>query len=443
MSILAFLSQAIQLIVALSIILFVHELGHFLMARLFGMRVDKFFLFWDTGGRALCRWKSPRSGTEYGIGWLPIGGYCKIKGMIDEQYLSTGVRQEPAEDEFRAKPAWQRFLVLVMGVVFGFLLAVVIFWGITFRWGEQSLRVSEVTAGWLFSPEAHEIGFQDNDRILRIDEMDLNVLSDSFIRGLIEARKVTIEREGEILDIAIPTDMMQRVIRGKQGLLSMQLPFVIDSIMADGAAANAGLKAGDHLLMLDSSRIADVVDARITFAQHAERPLQALWLRAGDTIATTIVPSAEGQIGVLLAPMDKVYPVEPIRYSFWESMPKGCTKAVKMLTGYVSDMKYLFTPEGATQMGGLISMGKLFSQLFDAYRFWYMCGFLSIAFAFMNLIPLPALDGGHLLFTLVEMVTRRRVSDKIVARAQIVGLLFILLLMLWANVGDIVRLFVK
>ena len=430
-----------QLLLALSLLVFIHELGHFLFARLFGVRVDKFYLFFDVKGKALWRYRPKGSDTEYGIGWLPLGGYCKIHGMIDESLDTEQVKEPMRGDEFRSKPAWQRFFILIGGVLFNFVLALLIYAGISYHWGDVEMSSRSVTAGMVFSPAAQEVGFHDGDIIWSIDGKEQDILRPDFMRGVIEAKVVTVQRDGELIDIAIPDDMMQRILRGNEGLMTMQVPFIADSVVAGSAAAEAGVLRGDKLLALDSIPMPHLASGRRYFYTHAGEWISSEWLRGEDTVQLAIRPDTTGLVGVMLRPLQSIYEVQQVRYSLPQSFVVGWHKGIGTLSGYAQDMKYVFTPEGASSLGGLVSMGKLFPAHRDWFTFWQICALLSIIFAFMNIIPIPGLDGGHLLFVLWEMITGRKVKDEVLIRAQMVGMLILIALVIYANANDLFKLF--
>lgn len=430
-----------QLLLALSLLVFIHELGHFLFARLFGVRVDKFYLFFDVKGKALWRYRPKGSDTEYGIGWLPLGGYCKIHGMIDESLDTEQVKEPMRGDEFRSKPAWQRFFILIGGVLFNFVLALLIYAGISYHWGDVEMSSRSVTAGMVFSPAAQEVGFHDGDIIWSIDGKEQDILRPDFMRGVIEAKVVTVQRDGELIDIAIPDDMMQRILRGNEGLMTMQVPFIADSVVAGSAAAEAGVLRGDKLLALDSIPMPHLSSGRRYFYTHAGEWISSEWLRGTDTVQLAIRPDTTGLVGVMLRPLQGIYEVQQVRYSLPQSFVVGWHKGIGTLSGYAQDMKYVFTPEGASSLGGLVSMGKLFPAQWDWFTFWQICALLSIIFAFMNIIPIPGLDGGHLLFVLWEMITGRKVKDEVLIRAQMVGMLILIALVIYANANDLFKLF--
>ncbi len=434
-------TQAIQLILGLSLLVFVHELGHFFFARLFGMKVDKFYLFFDVGGVSLFKFKSRKTQTVYGMGWLPLGGYCKIAGMIDESYLTDGKPSEVVAYEYRSKPAWQRLLTMLGGVLFNFILALIIYTGISFTWGDMSLKSREVSAGMVFSSAAQEVGFRDGDIILSVDGEELNVLSPQFYREVIEAKSVTVRRGDSTLQIAIPNDMMRRVIAGKMGLMSMQTPFVIKETLPNGNARRAGLLPQDQVVAVNGVQTPDILDVQTQLRKHKSQDVVLTTIRGGESIPITVSVDSTGLVGAQLQGFLEVYPVRKITYSLWESIPIGWKKGITTLTGSAGDMKYVFTKEGAGQMGGFISIGKLFPQEFSWYSFWSVCALLSVIFAFMNFLPIPALDGGHILFVLWELITGRKVKENVLIRAQMIGFFFLLALLLYVNLNDIIKLF--
>ena len=430
-----------QLFLALSLLVFIHELGHFLFALLFGVRVDKFYLFFYLKGKALWRYRPKGSETEYGIGWLPLGGYCKIHGMIDESLDTDQIKEPMRGNEFRSKPAWQRFFILIGGVLFNFILALLIYAGMSYHWGDVEMSSRSVTAGMIFSPAAQEVGFHDGDIIWSIDGKERDVLRADFMRAVIEAREVTVQRDDQLVNIAIPDDMMQRILRGNEGLMTMQVPFIADSIVSGSAAAEAGVQRGDKLLALDSIPMPHLSSGRRYFYTHAGEWISSEWLRGSDTVQLAIRPDTTGVIGVMLRPLQDIYEVQQVRYSLPKSFVAGWHKGIGTLSGYAQDMKYVFTPEGASSLGGLVSMGKLFPAQWDWFTFWQICALLSIIFAFMNIIPIPGLDGGHLLFVIWEMITGRKVKDEVLIRAQMVGMLLLIALVIYANANDLFKLF--
>lgn len=432
------LTKALQLMLSLTLLVFFHELGHFLSARLFKVRVDRFFLFFDMG-RPLIKYQSPRSGTIYGLGWLPLGGYCSMSGMVDERFIMQDEASLPKPHEFRSKPAWQRLIIMIAGIVFNLILAVLLYTGIAFHWGDSRLWSDQITSGMSFSPTAKKVGFKDNDIILSADGKRLDALSDNFYREVITAKEVRVLRAGKVETIAIPANMMQRIMKEKVGLMGIQIPFVVDSVLKDSPAEKIGLLQGDKLVQIDSLPIVDVVDAMRLFQEEKGQMHTIKILRNGTEYEHTISTDTEGKIGVSLTPLQDIYPVEEIKYSLFEAVPAGIHRAVRTLSHYIGDMKYVFTKEGASQMGGFVSIGNLFPRLFDWYSFLNITALLSVILAFMNFLPIPMLDGGYILFTVWEMITRRKVSDKTLLKANKVGLVLLLFLLLYANGNDIFR----
>ncbi len=434
----------LQLIVSLSILVFVHELGHFAMARLFGARVEKFYLFFNPWF-SLFKYRSKRSGTIYGLGWLPLGGYCQIAGMVDESLDSEQLASEPKPDEFRSKAAWQRLLIMAGGVIFNLIMAFFIYCMVAFSWGDKFLDSSKVSAGWAFSPVAKEVGFADGDIIVAIDgEEHLNALDNRLTTRLVSAKHVEVLRAGQRIDITIPEDMMQRLLRAETGFAGVQLPFVVDSVLRESAQA-AGLMQGDSIVAVDGTPTQDATDVmHLISAKRGQVASLTVVARGTDTMRTLMVPvDTSGTVGILACTPDKVYPVEHIEYGILEAIPAGYRKAVGTISSYLGGLKYIFTKEGAQSLGGLGTMAKLFPTGFDWQAFWLTTAFLSIILAVMNLLPIPALDGGHIVFILIEMITRRKLSDKVMMYIQTTGMILLLLLMLYANGNDIYRYLIK
>lgn len=435
-----FLVKAVQLILALSILVFIHELGHYFFARLFRVRVDKFYLFFDWGG-AIFRYKPKRSDTEFGIGWLPLGGYCKINGMIDESMDTRHLQQEPMPYEFRSRPAWQRLLIMLGGVLFNFLLALIIYSAIVLQWGSMQLPSERISSGMAFSSAAQEAGFQDNDIILTVDGQPADALASGFIRSVIQARQVEVLRQGQRETVHIPHDMMKRVLKANSGFMSMQVPFVIDSVMPQGTAYAYQLKPGDSVTAINGKLMPDASDVVGAIRRHAGDSIALSLVRSGEELTITLPVDTTGLIGVSLRPLDAIYAIDHIEYSLLEAIPAGIAQGVGTMRSYVSDMKYVFTKEGAAQMGGFGTLGNLFPASWNWPQFWAMTAFLSIILAVMNILPIPALDGGHILFLLIEIITRRKVSQEVLIRAQLIGMAILILLVLYANGNDLLRAF--
>ena len=440
-----FLIRTLQLVMSLSLLVIIHEGGHFLFARLFKTRVEKFCLFFDPWF-TLFKFKPKNSETEYGIGWLPLGGYVKIAGMIDESMDLEQMKQPMQPWEFRAKPAWQRLLIMVGGVLFNFLLALFIYSMILFKWGDEYIPVQQVPLGMDFNETAKAVGFQDGDILLSADGVPFERYDGDLLTSIVDARQVSVLRNGKEASIYIPEDMMNRLLTDSVRFASFRFPFVIDSVVAERPAALAGLQAGDSITEMDGKRIAyfDFKEEMIRRQKNndASHEITLTYVRNGVTDTLTLTTDANYEIGIMArTATDKLLPVIRKEYSFFSSFPAGIALGVSTLKGYVGQMKYLFSKEGAKQLGGFGTIGSIFPATWDWHQFWYMTAFLSIILAFMNILPIPALDGGHVLFLLYEIIARRKPSDKFMERAQMVGMFLLFGLLLWANFNDILRYF--
>ena len=442
-----FLIRALQLIMSLSLLVIIHEGGHFLFARLFKTRVEKFCLFFDPWF-TLFKFKPKNSETEYGIGWLPLGGYVKIAGMIDESMDTEQMKQPVQPWEFRAKPAWQRLLIMVGGVLFNFLLALIIYSMILFTWGDEYVPLQKAPLGMDFNETAKAIGFRDGDILVSADGVPFERYGGDMLTSIVDARQVTVLRDGQEASVYIPEDMMERLLADSVRFASFRYPFVIDSIMPGQPAALAGLQPGDSITQLDGRNIAyfdfkeEMQNRQKAADDSTGRLLTLTYVRAGVADTVTLTADSLYQIGIAASlQTNKLLPVVKKEYSFFASIPAGVTLGVNTLKGYVSQMKYLFSKEGAKQLGGFGTIGSIFPATWDWYQFWYMTAFLSIILAFMNILPIPALDGGHVLFLIYEIVARRKPSDKFMERAQMVGMFLLFGLLIWANFNDILRFF--
>ena len=442
-----FLIRALQLIMSLSLLVIIHEGGHFLFARLFKTRVEKFCLFFDPWF-TLFKFKPKNSETEYGIGWLPLGGYVKIAGMIDESMDTEQMKQPMQPWEFRAKPAWQRLLIMIGGVLFNFLLALFIYSMILFAWGDEYVPLQKAPLGMDFNETAKAIGFRDGDILVSADGVPFERYGGDMLTSIVDARQVSVLRNGQEVSVYIPEDMMERLLADSVRFASFRYPFVIDSIMPGQPAALAGLQPGDSITQLDGRNIAyfdfkeEMLNRQKAANDSTSRLLTLTYVRAGVADTVKLTTDSLYQIGVAASlQANKLLPVVKKEYSFFASIPAGVTLGVNTLKGYVSQMKYLFSKEGAKQLGGFGTIGSIFPATWDWYQFWYMTAFLSIILAFMNILPIPALDGGHVLFLIYEIVARRKPSDKFMERAQMVGMFLLFGLLIWANFNDVLRFF--
>ncbi|MDI9552034.1 MAG: RIP metalloprotease RseP [Bacteroidales bacterium] len=440
------LIKILQVILALSVLIVLHEFGHFIFAKLFGIRVDKFFLFFDLGGTKLFsskgKWftklfpKAKEAKTEYGIGWLPLGGYCKINGMIDESLDMETMRQEPKPWEFRTKPAWQRLLVLSGGVLFNFLFAILVYIVIMAIWGSSFIS-NEGNA--IYTNElGKEMGFRTGDRILRMDDYvpdNFGMLQADLVRR--NVGKVTILRDEDTVDIYIDKSMIGEVLN-TPGLFDLAVPFIIDSVMTGSPNAASGIRHGDRIAALDSVATPFVQDSRKYLAKIPGRTVRATVLRGTDTLAMDLQVDTAGRIGVFM----QLPGVETRRYSFISAIPAGVKLTFSTIGGYLKDLKLVATPrtEAYKSVGSFIAISQIFPASWDWYRFLQILALLSIMLGVMNLLPIPGLDGGHIVFTVYEMITGRKPGEQFLQVAQIIGMLLLFLLMILAFGNDIGRL---
>jgi regulator of sigma E protease len=424
----------------------IHEGGHFFFAKLFKVRVTKFYLFFDPWF-SLFKFKPKNSETEYGIGWLPLGGYVQIAGMVDETQNSEDLNH-PVEDwEFRAKPAWQRLLIMVGGVMMNFLLALFIYSMILFKWGDQYVALQDMTHGMEFNERAEEIGFRDGDILLSADDKPLERFDVDMLRTITEARSVKVNRQGEEVEIFLPEISLLDVAKDYPPFVEPLIPNVVDSVVVGMPFEQAGVQKGDELLAVNGKEITSwnvflSTMGELKEAAEAENKKKAeltlVYSRAGVRDTVSLKTDTLFMVGATSKALAD-YKVTDLEYGFFESFPAGVSLGVNTLKGYVNDMKYVFTKEGAKSVGGFGTIGSIFPKVWDWHRFWEMTAFLSIILAFMNILPIPALDGGHVLFLLYEIVARRKPSDKFMERAQMVGMILLFALLIWANFNDVVR----
>ena len=448
-----FLIKVLQFILAISLLVLLHEGGHFFFAKLFGVRVEKFYIFFDWKF-SLFKYKPKNSDTEYGIGWLPLGGYCKIAGMIDESFDTEQMKQPVQPWEFRAKPAWQRLLIMVGGVLVNFLLALFIYSMILFHWGDTYIPVKDMTLGMKFNQEAKSYGFKDGDILLGTEKRPFKDFSADLYRDISEAQNVDIIRNGKHMTIKLPGDLnLLNMLKSDPSFVRPLLPAKIDSVIPGSPAKKCGIKAGNHItavngLPIDSynefidqlGRRADLLATATTAADSLKaRTVSIVYGNDAKSDTAQVILTPDLKLGITVQSIAGLYKPVTVEYGFFESFPAGIKYGWNVLASYVDDLKYVFSAEGAKSLGGFGTIGNLFPADWDWYVFWKMTAFLSIILAFMNILPIPALDGGHVLFLIYEMITRRKPSEEFMIRAEYVGFGIIILLMVVANLNDILR----
>jgi regulator of sigma E protease len=437
--------QAGQLILSLSILVILHELGHFIPAKIFGCRVEKFYLFFDPWFSLV---KKKIGNTIYGIGWLPLGGYVKIAGMIDESMDKEQLKQPAQEWEFRSKPAWQRLIIMIGGVTVNVLLAFFIYSMILFKWGETKLPMQSLTNGvWIVDTVVNEVGLKNGDKILAVNDEPVQYF-EKINASLMLGDHMTIERNGEKMNLASPTNFIEKIVeKGRRSILLMpRVPCIVGEIGEGTAAATSGLKVGDRIVGVDSTEIRFFDQVKPAILNKAGDSIVLTVLREGQTISIPTKINADTSIGFFptILSMDEMekegmYAFEHRSYSFFASFPAGVRKANEKLADYVSQFKKILNPStGAYKgLGGFKSMGSIFPKYeWDWEAFWNITAFFSIVLAFMNLLPIPALDGGHVIFTIYEMITGRKPNEKFLEYAQIVGMVLLFGLMIYANAND-------
>ncbi len=437
-----FLIKAAQLLAALSLLVIIHELGHFLWARVFKIRVEKFYIFFNPWF-SLAKWKPKNSETTYGIGWLPLGGYVKIAGMIDESMDKEQMAQPPKPWEFRTKPAWQRLLVMTGGVLNNFILAIIIYAGIAWYWGEKTIPYQNAYEGMDFTPAAQALGFRNGDILLEADGKVIDSRDRSGLFKMLEADEVRVLRNHtDTVTLRMPENAVTSLPQ-EDPFMAYRLPVFVKQVMPGEPAAKAGLVEGDRIVAVGDSLTPAYTELVPALTAYASTEVPLAILREGDTIMTKAIPTAQGKLGFgLMAPME-IFECDTTQYGFFRSIPVGISNGTGMLVSYVGSLKHVFTKEGAESIGGFGAIGNLFPEKWNWRTFWEMTAFLSIMLAFMNIIPIPALDGGHVAFLLWEVVTRRKPSDKFMEYAQMAGMLFLLLLLVYANSNDIYRFLIK
>jgi regulator of sigma E protease len=437
--------QAGQLILSLSILVIMHELGHFIPAKLFKCRVEKFYLFFDPW---ISLFKKKVGETEYGVGWLPLGGYVKIAGMVDESMDKEQLKRPPEDWEFRSKPAWQRLIIMIGGVTVNVLLAFFIYAMILFKWGETRMPISSLKEGvWVVDSLGNQIGLRNGDRIISVNGNNIKYFDD-LNSALLLGEQVTLEREGQTQTITLPVNLLGNLVeRGKRNpLLMPRVPAFVGEVTKNSRAQQAGLQVKDQIIGIDSEDVRFYDQLKPMLLAHHDQEIRIKVLRNGKETSLLAKPNTDGTLGFYPAipgmdEMEKMgmYSFEKKEYGFFASFPAGVHKAMEKLGSYISQFKKILNPStGAYKgLGGFKSMGSIFPKYeWNWEVFWNITAFFSLMLAFMNLLPIPALDGGHVLFTLYEMITGRKPSEKFLEYAQIVGMVILFGLLIYANAND-------
>lgn len=435
--------KIVQVILALSILVLVHEFGHFFFARLFKIRVEKFYLFFDPWF-SIFKYKPKNSDTEYGIGWLPLGGYCKISGMIDESMDKEALKEEPKPWEFRSKPAWQRFFVMFGGVFFNFILAILVYSATLFTWGEEYLKNEDAVYGVQCNDLAREIGFENGDKIISFDGERVGKFNElQMVLARNQAQTSQIIRGEQDKEISIDPIFIPAVLN-TPGMFSLRVPFQVLSVPDSSINATAGLMPGDRIVQIDSTEAFIIQDVQKVLQANKNDTVSATVKRGEEQIVLRLAVDNNGMIGVALdGDLYKYFKITTSDYSVLEALPAGANKAVSTIGNYLKELKLIFSPktEAYKSVGSFIAIGNIFPSAWDWQIFWNLTAWLSIMLAVVNLLPIPALDGGHILFLLYEIITRRRPSDKFLEYAQVAGMLVLLAIMFLAFGNDIYRLF--
>ena len=440
------LIKALQVIIALSVLILIHELGHFTFSKLFGIRVDKFYLFFDAWGVKLFSTKSPwfvklfpkaaSWETEYGIGWLPLGGYCKIAGMVDESMDTEYLKSEPQPWEFRTKPAWQRLLVMAGGVLFNFILAIMVYAGILAKWGESYIS-NEGNAIYV-NELAYDMGFRNGDQILMFDDYvpeNFGMLQADLARQSV--KKATVLRNGDTLNIYIDQKRIGEVLQNP-GMFDLAVPFIVAEVSETSPNKALDIQPGDRIVSIAGTHTEFLQDAKPILLEHAGDIVESTITRGTDSLALTVQVDTAGTIGVFL----QRPAIKTKDYTLLSAIPGGFTKTFETIGGYIKDLKLVFTPstEAYKSVGSFIAIGQIFPAAWDWYSFLNILALLSIMLGVMNLLPIPALDGGHMVFTIYEMLTGRKPSDKFLYVTQLIGMILVFGLMFLAFGNDIGRL---
>ena len=475
------LIKIIQLILSLSILVIIHEFGHFIASRIFGVRVEKFYMFFDwkfsifrckkvNGAwkfKFFCKnepekyvkvgdkyepvdlnslpeddWRRAEDSTEFGLGWIPLGGYCKIAGMVDESMDEGQLAQDPQPWEFRTKPAWQRLIIMVGGVCMNVILAFLIYIGLIASYGEQYISTEEVNKyGITVDSVGYNLGLRDGDKILTVDGKYIEDFNQIQMELLLEnTSNIEVERNGHKEVVELPEDAVQQIIQHRSAFISARMPFVVGGFANGSYAEKAGMQKNDRIIGINDVETPYFQDFKGTITDFRDQDVDMKVVRDNDTIVMNVHVAGDATIGVFV---DNVFNISTKEYSFWQSIPRGFKKTGKELSDYWKQLKLIFNPKTKAyeSLGGFITIGSIFPESFIWEQFWRMTAFLSIILAVMNILPIPGLDGGHVLFLLWEVITRKKPRDKFLERATMIGFIFLMMLLIYANGNDIIRLF--
>lgn len=429
---------ALQLLLSLSILIILHEAGHFIPAKLFKTRVEKFYLFFDPWFSVI---KKKIGDTEYGIGWLPLGGYVKISGMIDESMDKEQLAKPAQSWEFRSKPAWQRLIIMVGGVTVNVIVGIVIYAMVLGVWGKQVLPPSNLKYGVHCDSLMYTYGFRDGDKIIAINGQaprSFNEVNKDLL--LEDVETVTVERYGEKFDLQLPPNFGQLLLdSGVRAAFSERIPTLVDSVIVGSNAELANLKKGDSIVGVNQMYSPYFQDIQRQIAKNAGKTIALHVVRGGENVNVPVAVSAAGTIGFAPAPISNFLKVDTLSYTWSEAIPAGAKEAWGTVTDYASQLKFLFSASGAKQIGGFATFAKLFPSEWDWWAFWSRTALISLILAFMNILPIPALDGGHVVFLIWEMITGKAASQKVIETSQMIGMVLLLGLMLYGNGMDIFR----
>lgn len=492
-----FFIRALQLILSLSILVVLHEFGHFAFARLFKVRVEKFYMFFnpnfslirakkingqwnfkffaknipanerpkldadgdvmhDAKGKPIMEqiphselpegdWRKYPDSTEWGLGWLPLGGYCKISGMVDESMDVAQMSEEPQHWEYRSRSVWQRLPIIVGGVFVNFILAMVIYSAVLFTWGKEYFPLKNAKYGFQFSQVMLDNGFKNGDNIVKIDGIPVEQRSDLIEKILIDGKQnITVSRDHQLLDFTLPVDFAQKVLASNdKDLVLIRFPFVIDKVMSGTPAEKGKLQSGDRIIGVNGKPLSIFQDVASELDASRNTQIDLSYIRKGKVLQSKVQLDETAKLGVQTVQWTEFMPVTTIKYSFGESIPAGIKLGWGTLTSYIKQFKLVFTKEGSKQMGGFGAIGKMFPKTWDWQIFWQMTALLSVILAFMNFLPIPALDGGYVLFLIYEMITGKKPNDKFLEYAQTAGMMLLFALLLFANGNDIFKALFK